>query len=169
MTRIDEIMELYQFNAWAARRMFESTSGLPEDQLTRDLGSSFPSVRDTLAHIVGSEWVWLSRWQGTSPTALPAGAQALGHSQIARWWEEIETNRRAFLLALTPATLDRDINYTNFAGQPLAFPLWRQLRHVVNHSTYHRGQITTMLRQLGHPPVATDMIRMYQELLEKTV
>ena len=49
------------------------------------------------------------------------------------------------------------LTYRNLAGQPQALPLWQVLSHVVNHATYHRGQITTMLRQLGYPAVATDL------------
>ena len=86
------------------------------------------------------------------------------------WWREIDANRHAFLQALTPRALDDMIRYTNFAGKDLVFPLWPMLRHLVNHSSYHRGQITTMLKQLGHQPIATDMILFYQELeLQKTV
>jgi uncharacterized damage-inducible protein DinB len=59
--------------------------------------------------------------------------------------------------------LDVLVAYRNFAGIDLAFPLWQMLRHVVNHSSYHRGQVTTMLKQLGHRAISTDMILMYQE------
>jgi uncharacterized damage-inducible protein DinB len=166
MTRLAEIIELYEFNTWATQRMFESTSVLSDEELTRDLKNSFPSVRDTLLHIVGAEWVWLTRWQGTSPSALPDTSAASTHSQIVRWWHEIDTDRQTFLTSLTPNALDGIIGYTNFAGQPLAFPLWQMLRHLVNHTSYHRGQITTMLKQLGHQPIATDMILFYQATQE---
>ena len=163
MTRLEEIHELYQFNAWANRRMFEATAGLTDEELARDLKSSFPSLRDTLVHIVGAEWVWLTRWQGTSPTSLPTSKSGLTHAQIVEWWREIDSERAAFLKSLAPSEIDRVIAYTNFAGVNYAFPLWQMLRHLVNHSSYHRGQVMTMLRQLGKPAVQTDMILMYQE------
>lgn len=163
MTRLAEIMELYEFNAWATHRMFETTSVLSEEELSRDLKNSFPSVRDTLIHMVGAEWVWFTRWQGTSPSALPNTKTELSHSQIVRWWQEIDADRQAYLKSLTPDALDGIIDYTNFAGKHLALPLWQMLRHLVNHSSYHRGQITTMLKQLDHPATATDMILFYQE------
>lgn len=167
MTRLDEIMELYEFNAWATQRMFGTTSVLSEEELTRDLKNSFPSVRDTLIHMVGAEWVWLTRWQGTSPTALPNTTTDLAHAQIVRWWQEIDADRQAYLGKLTADALDGMIGYTNFAGKHFAFPLWQMLRHLVNHSSYHRGQITTMLRQLGRTSIATDMILMYQDRYER--
>ena len=166
MTRLDEILELYQFNAWATRRMFEATAALSEEELARDLKSSFPSLHATLLHMVGAEWVWLTRWQGSSPAALPGGKAGLTHDQIVQWWQEIDGQRDAFLRTLGPNGIDRVISYTNFAGTHLAFPLWQMLRHLVNHTSYHRGQVMTMLRQLGKPAVGTDMILMYQEQLQ---
>jgi len=163
MTRIDEIKELYRFNAWAQRRMFEATSKLSQDELTRDLKNSFPSVRDTLVHMVGAEWVWLTRWHGTSPTAFPAAESLLTNQDLSARWEQINAERETYLLSLDDAGLDRVVEYTSFAGKQFAFPLWQMLRHVVNHASYHRGQIMTMLRQLGHTPIQTDMVLMYQE------
>ena len=71
----DDLRLLLDYHYWARDRLLDATDALTQEQLTRDLGNSFRSVRDTLAHLHGSEWIWLSRWQGTSPTAgLPAGS-----------------------------------------------------------------------------------------------
>lgn len=163
MTRLDEIRELYGYNAWAMRRIFECAAQLTEEELHRDLGGSFGSVRDTLVHIVGAEWVWLTRWQGSSPTAIPNTRANLAHGEIVTWWHQIDEEREAFLVALPAEALDRVIGYTNFSGIYCAFPLWQMLRHVVIHSSYHRGQVTTLLRQLGHNSVATDIL-IYHEM-----
>jgi uncharacterized damage-inducible protein DinB len=163
MTRLDEIAELFEFNAWATRRMLESTAALSEEELTRNLKNSFPSIRDTLVHTVGAEWVWLMRWNGESPAAIPNANSPMSHAQIVSWWNEINTERDQYLRSLGPDGLDVVVAYRNFAGVDFAFPLWQMLRHVVNHSSYHRGQVTTMLKQLGYKPISTDMILMYQE------
>lgn len=163
MTRLDEIRELYRFNTWANERMFASTSLLSEAELTRDLRSSYPSIRDTLVHMVGADWVWLSRWHDISPTSFPDAPHLTTHAIIHERWRDVDTQRDRFLKSLDEEAIDRVIAYTNFAGAHFAFPLWQMLRHVVNHCSYHRGQVTTMLRQLGHTPQATDMILMYQE------
>lgn len=163
MTRLDELKELYRFHTWATERMFGATAHLSADELNRDLKNSFPSVRDTLLHIVGSEWVWYERWQGTSPPVFPNDRKDYTHPQIVTWWQQIDRDREAFLTSLTESAIDVPITYVNFAGKTFSFPLWQMLRHVVNHSSYHRGEVTTMLRQLGHKPVSTDMILLYQE------
>lgn len=163
MTRLDEINELYRFNTWAQKRMFVTTAALTVDELTRDMKNSFPSVRDTLIHSVSGDWVWLTRWQGTSPTEFPNADDLKTHEHIVARWRAIDTDRRAYLASLDEDSLDRVVAYTSFAGLSFAFPFWQMLRHVVNHATYHRGQVTTMVRQLGHTVQPTDMILLYQE------
>ena len=163
MNRLDEIHELYEFNAWAARKMFESTAPLTEEELARDMKNSFSSIRDTLVHIVGAEWVWLARWNGISPSAIPNTTLAMSHDAIVQWWSDIDTQRTAFLRNLDLAGLDAIVSYRNFSGIDFALPLWQMMRHQVNHSTYHRGQVATMLKQLGYKPLSSDLILMYQE------
>lgn len=160
---LEEIRELYDYNRWANHRALEATAALDQDQLTRDLGNSFPSVRDTLVHVLSAEWVWLSRWNGTSPTAFPESAGLDTHERIRARWSELEGEFATFLAALTEARLSEVLEYRNTKGEPYAEPLWQLMRHVVNHSTYHRGQITTMLRQLGAMPASTDLIRYFRE------
>ena len=161
MTRAGELQELYAFNRWANEEILAAAAGLSSEQLSRDLGSSFPSVLATLAHVAQSDWVWLQRWGGVSPTAPPAWDVStlpalLGH------WVTVQDQREAFLASLDDAALDRPIAYRNLAGVASTNPLWQLLRHVVNHSTYHRGQVTTMLRQLGTATVSTDLVRWYR-------
>lgn len=164
MQRRDEIRDLYVFNQWATTRTLGATAALSDDELRRDLKNSYPSVRDTLLHIMASEWVWLTRWQGTSPAAQPAAWADFGHAQIEREWRSLQSAQLAFIDLLSEADMDRAIQYTNFRGETFTQPIWQLLRHVVNHSSYHRGQITTMLRQLGHAAVATDLVLYYREL-----
>jgi uncharacterized damage-inducible protein DinB len=70
----------------------------------------------------------------------------------------VETEQRTFLEAVTDERLRTVVSYLNLQGQRWEYPLWRQMLHVVNHSTYHRGQLTTMLRQLGAQPAPTDLL-----------
>jgi uncharacterized damage-inducible protein DinB len=162
MSRIGEIQELYTYNRWATSRILEATSALTDEQYRRDLGNSFPSVSDTLLHIVTSEWIWLSRWEGTSPRGMPAEWNNISHEQLRAVWTSVQERQSAFLDSLTEPQLDAPISYTSTAGQPFTSLLWQMLRHVVNHSTYHRGQLTTMLRQLGAGTISTDLILFFR-------
>lgn len=163
MTRSQEIVQLFAFNQWARERLLGAVAALSDEQFTRDLGSSYPSVRATLVHIMSAEWVWLSRWNGISPTAMPAEWQSWDLAQIEAGWAALDAQLRSFVARLTGADLDRPVAYRSLGGDPFTSTLGQMLRHVVNHSTYHRGQVTTMLRQLGMPAPATDLILFYRD------
>jgi uncharacterized damage-inducible protein DinB len=158
MTRADELRELYAFNRWANARMLDAAAQLGEEQFTRDLGSSFGSLRDTLLHILSAEWIWLERWHGSSPNRLPEGWDSADLNVLRVLWRGVEERQSRFLEALDDSRLDEVLAYRTFAGDPYTSPLGQLLRHVVNHSSYHRGQAATLLRQLGVTPPATDLV-----------
>lgn len=158
-----EILALYEYNAWANARALGAAEPLAPAQLLRDLGGSFPSVRDTLAHLLGAEWVWLRRWLGESPTALLPAADFPTVATLRDRFAAVERERRPFLEGLDEGRLRQPLHYRDTAGKAMSLPLVHSLQHVVNHGTYHRGQVTTMLRQLGARPVSTDMSRYYFE------
>lgn len=160
---IDAIRELYDYDRWANRRTLDAVSRLDAAAFTEDMGSSYPSVRDTLVHIMSAEWVWLMRWQGESPTGMPASWELSTFDALRTKWEEVERELAAFVAGLDDADLDRVVDYRNTRGTPYANSMAQMLRHVVNHSTYHRAQVTTLLRQLGAEPVNTDLITFYRE------
>ncbi len=158
---IEEVRNLYAYNSWANRRVLEACAALSPAQFTQDLHSSFPSVRDTLAHIMLAEWLWLERWNGRSP-AFPS-SDFPDFSSIRTRWDQIEADLNAFIQKLSAADLDRTCEYRNTKGTSFSNPMREMLQHLVNHGTYHRGQITTMLRQLGVTPAITDLIAFYRE------
>lgn len=160
---VEDFHLLYHYNSWANHRTLDSCSGLTAEQFTRDLSSSFCSVRDTLAHIYGAEWLWLERWHSRIPSALPTAADFPDLASLRARWAEHERNLDAYINSLTPSELQRNIKYRNTKGEPFEGPIWPMLQHVVNHSSYHRGQIATMLRQLGTKAVSTDLIAFHRE------
>lgn len=153
-----EIRDLYAYNEWANARVVEVIAGLPADRLTAPIESSFPSILGTLAHIVAAEWVWLRRWLGENPTAFPDWLSAPSLPALRAKLAEVESERDAFVGSLSDEDLDRQLDYKTLAGAPFSNRLADLLVHVVNHSSYHRGQLTTMLRQAGATPVATDFV-----------
>ena len=103
-----EITRLFDFNRWANRRTLEACDSLSPDELGRPVGGSFSTVLGTLAHLIGAEWVWLERWQGRSPRALPDGFANL--AELRSELEEIEKGQKKFLEGLTPARMDAPIS-----------------------------------------------------------
>ena len=159
----EDMRQLYDYNAWANRRAMEAADALTPEQFTKPLGSSFSSVRDTLAHIYGAEWVWLERFQGCSPTSLPDVTQFANLASLRERWLEHETRLLGFAGGLTQADLDRMMEYKTLKFGVYRNPLWQSMQHLVNHGTYHRGQVTTLLRQLGAQPILTDLMHFYRE------
>jgi uncharacterized damage-inducible protein DinB len=159
---LDEIRQLYTFHHWANGLMLDAVTALSDEQRRRTVVSSFPSLQKTLAHMIGADWVWLMRWQGTSPQALPADWGELPFEQFRGVWSDVERKQTTFLTELTEERLHSVVRYVNFAGADLQSVLWKNMRHVVNHATYHRGQVTTLIRQLGGTPASTDMERFFR-------
>ena len=159
----EEVRTLYDYNAWANHRELEAASALTPEKFTKPMGSSFSSVRDTLAHICGAEWIWLERFQGRSPASLPDTAQFKDVASLRERWYEHESGLLGFVRGLTQSDLDRVMEYKTLKFGVYSNPLWQSMQHLVNHGTYHRGQVTTLLRQIGAQPVLTDLMHFYRE------
>jgi uncharacterized damage-inducible protein DinB len=155
----EQIATLFAYTRWASDKTLESTAPLSSEELLRAIGGSFGSVQATLVHLYGADWVWLERWHGRSPKALPKAEELESFDALRSRWREVQDGQRALVETMTPARMDESITYVNFAGQTWTYPLGETLLHVANHGTYHRGQIATMLRQLGKTAVSTDYLR----------
>ena len=161
---LDDLRLLLDYHYWARDRVLDAIEPLTPEQFTRDMGNSFRSIRDTVTHIYFAEWAWHSRWQGQSPTAPLPADMFPGVTAIRQTWKEHEAKMRSFLEKLGEDGIHRVLEYKLISGQPGASIFWHMLQHVVNHASYHRGQVTTMLRQLGAtPPKSMDMIAFYRE------
>ncbi len=159
----EEIVAMVEFNVWANRRVVVAVEALTGEQFTRELVSSFSSVRDTLAHILGVEWVWLERLQRRSPRAIPAAREYADVALLRKRWAELEEKMREYAQGVTQTELDEVVEYQTLSFGSGKNPRWQMIHHVVNHGTYHRGQVATMLRQLGTKGVGTDLIAFYRE------
>lgn len=153
-----DVTYLNEYNQWANARMLDVTSKLSPEQFTADLQSSHRSVRDTLAHTLAAEWIWLERWKGTSPKALLTAADFPTVESLRARWAQLENDHTEFFGGLTDESLGKVIAYTNTKGERWEYPLGSMIQHLMNHSTYHRGQVTTMLRQLGAEVTPVDLL-----------
>lgn len=160
---MNDLQRLFHYNRWANLRFLDALADLSDAELGRDLGSSFTNVAATLVHLMGAEWVWLQRWQGQAPTSFPDAAAMTSVAAVRARWDAIWEEQRAFVDALDEDALRRPVAYRLFDGTPYEQPLGDLVRHVVNHATYHRGQLATMLRQLGRTPPSTDLVRYYRQ------
>jgi uncharacterized damage-inducible protein DinB len=165
---LETIRLLYDYTRWADVRIHDAVSKLSPEQWTKDLGSSLKSARDTVVHIVSAQWIWISRWKGETPKGMWAPAEFPTPASIRERWEPLAAGLASFVAEQTEESLAKPLSYRNLKGEPFTYPLGHLMLHVTNHSTYHRGQVTTLLRQLGAQPVSTDLVLYYLEKTKKS-
>lgn len=154
LTSLQEI----EYDRWANHRILDAAAQLDAEQFTRNMGSSFASIRDTLVHMVWAEWLWLKRWQGHSPKEYLNPLDFPTVDRVRDYWTEIEAGQIQFLGSLCEGSEQRRVRYANFEGVEWEYSLGQMVHHLLIHSAYHRGQVTTMLRQLGVAPPQTDYL-----------
>jgi uncharacterized damage-inducible protein DinB len=160
---LQEIKLLFAYDNWANERIFEAVSALSEADYTRDLKSSHGGVQGTLTHIVATDKIWLSRWVGNPEMQLMAVSEAPTLADLKDVWEDVARRTAKFLGALNDKKVLETFSWTSPKGDCLTHVYAHAFQHVVNHSTYHRGQITSFLRQLGAKPAGTDLITFYRQ------
>jgi uncharacterized damage-inducible protein DinB len=153
---------LLDYHYWAQERVFDRVESVPLDQFTRDMGNSFPSIRDTLAHIHYAECVWYARWQEET-LPMPSADMFPDVDSLRQVTRDHEKRMRSLLERLGQDGINTRLTYpSRLDGKTHTSVFWQMFQHLINHSTYHRGQVTTMLRQLGEePPERTDLIQFY--------
>jgi uncharacterized damage-inducible protein DinB len=133
------------------------------EHLRREAGISFGSLFGTMVHMLGSQRRWLARFQGHAPASMPVLADFPDLISWIHAWEETASEIEAFLAALTDEQLAASLTWHDSEGGTLTRPLWQPVLHLVNHTSYHRGQMVSLLRQMGYQPPSTDLIRYFAE------
>jgi uncharacterized damage-inducible protein DinB len=154
----DDVGRLLDYTIWANHRVMRAAATLSVDDFKRDMGSSHGGVRGTLAHTMGAEWIWLERWKGVSHTRGIDEGEFPDIVVLRDRWTMIEEHRDFWYQSLKEESLAETIAYRTLDGRDFQGPLWQLVQHMVNHSTYHRGQIVTLLRLLGATVVSTDLV-----------
>jgi len=145
------VHQVFAYDAWANRRLLEAAAKLTPAEFTRELGASFGSIRGTLLHIMWGEKRALHRWRTGSPLNDPNVDDFPTAEAIRSAWSHLEQDRMAFADTLSDESLAARVSVRGSD-----FELQELIHHVTNHSTYHRGQIALLLRQVGQTPPSTD-------------
>ena len=159
---LHEARLLHAFNSWATNRIFNAVAELPQEDYVRDMKSSHGSIHGTLLHMVAAEQIWLSRWR-QAPGITPPVVQAATLASLRTAWEKVGYETAKFLGTMSDKKLQGTFTMTTAKGETFTHLYAQAFQHVVDHSTYHRGQVVTMLRQLGRVPPSTGMISFYRE------
>jgi uncharacterized damage-inducible protein DinB len=160
---LQEAKLLHAFNSWATEKIFQVVGTLTPEQVDRDLKSSHGSIYGTLLHLVAAEKIWLSRWVGKPDASMLAASAAPTVAALKSVWEKVGFETAQWLGTMTDRRLQDSFTMTTTTGETYRHVFAQAFRHVVDHGTYHRGQIVTLLRQTGVPPPSTGMIAFYRE------
>jgi len=159
-----ELRTLVDYHYWARDRMLEAIGRLTPEQLSHTIENSFPSVHATLLHLYWAEGIWYARWMSAPLPPPPTAADFPELESLLHAWEESEAKIRGFIEQLGEEGVVRVIEYRAPDGKIYAHPFWQMMQHLVNHGSYHRGQVTMMLRQLGVTPAKPqDLSAFYRE------
>jgi len=160
---LQDIKRLLAFNSWASNRIFDAVAGLSAGDFTRDMKASHASIHGTLAHMAGAEKMWLSRMTGTPDKTFLKAADVPTLAELKKTWETTGFNIAKFAGTLTDKKLQETFPMTTSTGQQFTQAYGDALQHMVDHSTYHRSQVVTLMRQMGHTPPSTSMILFFRE------
>jgi len=154
---------LIEYHLWAHKRVMQQLADLSVDEWNRNTGGSFASLRALYQHLLESDYRWLQRWKGLPFADIPPHFVVEGYGSLEKLWlpqlEEMQTLVKEFV----GTDAARPVHFVTGKGLHVTQPWWQTLYQVVNHGTYHRGQVTNALRMLDRQPVSTDMFLFFKE------
>jgi uncharacterized damage-inducible protein DinB len=154
----DDLKSLYAYNRWANRRVLEACRALGPGQYEKEPAPGWTSVRATLVHLADATWIWARRIEGETVTARASEAEVPTLDDVGQLLDRGHDAFDRLVDTLTAERLAAVWTYRNLEGKELSLPLWAVFRHVVNHATYHRGQIASKFGRLGVAPAQTDFV-----------
>ena len=149
---------LSRYNIWMNDRLYAVAADIPDAERKRDLGAFFGSLHRTLNHIMVGDRIWLSRFRGEASATVSLNATLYEDFEALRAArKELDGKISDYIDTLRPAKLAAPLNYVSGVYGPQSKPLWLLVLHMFNHQTHHRGQATTLIKQLGFDPGVTDL------------
>lgn len=165
----DQVRGFAKYNLEFNESLFDQLSGLADADRKKDMGAFFGSIHGTLNHILLADRIWLGRFAEAIPTMSSLKGAALVHDfnslgqELCADFGELYAERRDtdrvisnWVEELSDDLLRETMRYRNSRGDRREHPAWMAVAHMFNHQTHHRGQVTTLMYQLGHDPGVTD-------------
>jgi uncharacterized damage-inducible protein DinB len=154
----DDLATLFAFDRWANARMFDACRKVSPERYGEDVFPGWPSLRSTVVHIVAATDLWAHRFLGLPSEGFVPESELLTVEAAARLSDANHDRFDRLVRELTAEQLGGLFTYRNIRGQVTTTPLWTALRHVVNHASYHRGQVASKLARLGVEAPVTDFL-----------
>ncbi|HEU4745584.1 MAG TPA: DinB family protein [Anaerolineales bacterium] len=159
-----DILILYKYNQWANAKILNAAANVTTDQFLAPASFPHGGLRGTLVHALSAEWIWRTRWEGSSPTVMLKAEEFPDFPSLRGRWAEEEMRLMNFVSGISDESLNNTFDYTNTSGKPFSRVLWHAMVHLVNHGTQHRTEAAAMLTDFGCSPGDIDLIFFVSEL-----
>ncbi len=144
------LLQYARYNVWANKQIIDSVFKLEEADVDREINSSFNTIRKTVYHVWSAEYVWLQRLQLVEHPLWVAGDFDGTFEAACIDWQRVSGELVQFAKKqFDDRSFGHVVQYHDLKKHPHKTPVSEIMLHVFNHSTYHRGQLITMLRQAG--------------------
>lgn len=155
-------MELAEFSNWADNRVINWLTQITDEQWNKTAISSFGSIRDTAIHIVSAKKIWLDFWTHASNPVYLSLEFTGTRLELINIWKTISAELRSFIENYPIKNYTNEISVKKPNGELSTMEFRKTFPHMINHSTYHRGQLVTLLRQSGFSNLSnTDLFTYY--------
>lgn len=160
MDRLELFRTLARYNRWMNERLYAVCAEISDEERKQDRGAFFKSVHGILNHLLLADRIWLGRFTH-EPFKVSSLDQELyaDFGQLRRERAKTDDAIDAWVAALTEDALSGSLRYTSIVNpEEREMPLWFTALHFFNHQTHHRGQLTTLLSQMGCDSGVTDLM-----------
>ena len=155
-------IELAEYNIWANDIVYTWLENISDEQWNKTIISSFNSIQETVLHIISAENAWMQRFRKERVEWLQSTYKGTKEDHV-KLWKETSAAFKAYIKDFNEDDLTKKLDFKRLNGEAYSMPYYQLFAHVVNHATYHRGQLVTMLRQSGFLNVdSTDLLGFYR-------
>lgn len=151
------------YHVWAHKKVLQQLPDLTAEDWNKQLGGSFPTMKALYQHIIEADYRWLQRWKGVPFAEIPEGMRADGYESLQTLWLPLLEEQISEAKRRLAADAEEPVHFITGKGLHVTQPFWQTLYQVVNHGTYHRGQVVNMLRMLDRQAVGTDIFLFFRE------
>ena len=148
-----------RYNQWMNKKLYTVCAEIPDADRKKDMGAFFKSIHSTLNHIMYADKAWMGRFTGKSIGGVKVGVDLYSDfDELRKEREKMDQKIIEWTRSLESDWLNAELTFTSkMNGKTSTLPYWAAVTQLFNHQTHHRGQLTTLLKQLGHEPGITDI------------
>jgi uncharacterized damage-inducible protein DinB len=149
----EQIQDLFDYLRWADLQMLHAVSTIPDDEYYKDRQISAGSIHKLLVHAMAAQGLWLQRWRGQTPKRIEDHTDYPTRKSVEDRWPVVHLALTEFLEDQTYDSINASFSYHTMRGEEVSGTLAEFMFHLVDHGSYHRGQLNTMIKQAGGTPI----------------